>query len=94
MVDIDDKSAAVCPIIELVQPAVKLTTKIFKVSWYVHNFDSAVNKYSTSKKERFFETLEGAKRFNEERQKAASLLGLLEDRMSGYPVAVEVESDR
>lgn len=93
MVDIDDSSAQICPIIQMVQTETRERKRIFRVTWSVHNFNAQTNTYNTHRKEKFFDTEEAARRFNRRRQDAAELLGLQEAANNGYPVSVEVESD-
>lgn len=93
MADIDDSVAAVCPVIQLVQKEEKPGTRIYRVTWVVHNFETSTGRYHSTRKERFFETEAAAKRFNARRQAAAELLGIMEDRNMGHPMALEVEND-
>lgn len=93
MTDIDDSSARVCPIVKMVQPDAKPTMRIYRVTWYVHNYEPSNNRYHSVKKEKFFETEAAAKRFNEIRKEAAELLGIQEDQNAGHPAALEVENE-
>ena len=92
MVDIDDTSARICPIVKMVQNESKPGMRIYRVTWTVHNYDANTNRYYTIKKERFFETEDAAKRFNAARLAAADLLGIQEGPHAGHPMALDVES--